>query len=213
MRPLYRYQPEAKKIGIARNCKWGVQAMRAYLKIPNTKSYTPYEKETEAYNPKERQTVTIINSNQPAKLNYLENSFPVKRERRRKASIMDWFSVKLKIELNRDDQPEDDEENKIKLKTIIKTIQNKDPKNTISNTKKGMDRNQKDSTRNSPKRKHQNTVSAWKISNSKAFTITSKQKTYYCLLCDRHEFDIIHFLTECEGTRKMEMMLFSRRYR
>ena len=31
---------------------------------------------------------------------------------------------------------EDDEENKIKLKTIIKTIQNKDPKNTISDTKK-----------------------------------------------------------------------------
>ena len=52
---------------------------------------------------------------------------------------MDWFSVKLKIELNRDDKSEDDEENKIKLKTIIKTIQNKDPKN---NTKKGMDRNQ-----------------------------------------------------------------------
>ena len=36
--------------------------------------------------------------------------FLVKSERRRKASIMDWLSVKLKIELNRDDQSEDDEE-------------------------------------------------------------------------------------------------------
>ena len=71
--------PEAKKIGVARNWKWGVQAMRGYLKISKTRSYIPYEKETEAYNPKERQTVTIINSNQPAKLKYLENSFPVKR--------------------------------------------------------------------------------------------------------------------------------------
>ena len=70
-----------------------------------------------------------------------------------------------------------------------------------------MDRNQKDTTRNSPKRKHQNTCSAWKISNSKAFTITLKQKTITAL-CDRHEFDIIHFLTECEGTRNLEMMLF-----
>ena len=68
--------------------------------------------------------MTIINSNQPAKL---------KRERRRKVSIMDWLSVKLKIELNRDDDSEDDEENKIKLKTVIKTTQNKDPKNTEVN--------------------------------------------------------------------------------
>ena len=67
-----------------------------------------------------------------------------------------------------------------------------------------MDRNQKDTTINSPKRKHQNTVSAWKISNSKDF----KTENNYYLTCDRHEFDIIHFLIECEGTRKMEMMLF-----
>ena len=52
--PLYRYQPEVKKIGITRNWKWGVQAMRAYLKIPNTRSYIPYEKETEAYKSKRK---------------------------------------------------------------------------------------------------------------------------------------------------------------
>ena len=95
---------------------------------------------------------------------------------------MDWLSVKLKIELNRDGESEDDEENKIKLKTIIKTIQNKDPKNTISNTKKGMDRNQKDTTINSPKRKHQNTVSAWKISNLKSFHNYSETEDNYCLV-------------------------------
>ena len=50
--PLYRYEPEAKKIGIARSWKWGAQAMKAYLKIPKTGSYIPYEKEKEVYNPK-----------------------------------------------------------------------------------------------------------------------------------------------------------------
>ena len=44
--------------------------------------------------------------------------------------------MKLKIELNRDDESEDDEENKIKLKTIIKDNPKQRSQKTTSPTQK-----------------------------------------------------------------------------
>ena len=65
----------------------------------------------------------------------------------------------------------------------------------------------KDTTKNSTKRKHQ-TLFCEEIFKFKSLNNYFKTEDNYCLICDRHEFDIIHFLTVCEGTRKMKMMLF-----
>ena len=106
----------------------------------------------------------------------------------------------------------EDDENKTKLKTIIKTIQNKDPKNTISDTKKEWIETKKIQLETLQKG---NIKHCFCVENFKFKSLHNYFKTEdnHCLMCDKQAFDVIHFLTECEGTRKMEMMLFSRRYR